>query len=161
MFNLFGAVCVVLSASMIGLVFRRRMALRVQMLQSLLSGFSMLRTQIVFLQTPLGQAAAEIAHTTNNAVFAVFAEALHNGQTPAEAMRDATLPLEHADARLLMTASNGLGGSDAASQSRLIDALCNRLSAQITAAEQTLATHGRLCMSAGVLCGLLLVILLL
>lgn len=164
MLKLCGALCVLAASALIGIAFRRRLARRVLALQGLLQAFSLLRTEIVFLQTPLAQATEKIALQCDAPVFAGFASALQENRQPDEAMRIAAAAadgLAAADAAILNRAAVSLGRSDAAAQGQHIDTVILQLKAQLQEAKALLEARGKLCTVAGVLGGMLLVILLL
>ncbi len=165
MLRVLGGILLVGASSLIGFCLHRRLALRVRLLGELENAFSMLETEIVFLQTPLLQAVGSVAVAANNSVFRNFEAALADGLTPVAAMRQSLLKsgtcLTTADGDVLVYASEILGKSDAPMQSDYIQSVKKRLSEQRKQAVHTLQTTGRLYLSAGVLGGLLAVLLLL
>lgn len=164
MLKLCGALCIFAASALMGIAFRRRLARRVHTLQGLLQAFSLLRTEIVFLQTPLAQASEKIASQSDTVVFEGFAAALASGKTPAEAMKIASAEadeLADTDTAILNRAMVSLGCSDTVTQEQHLDAVILQLQEQLQEAKGVLEARGRLYTASGVLGGMLLVILLL
>ncbi len=164
MLELCGAICVFVASSLLGFAFRRRLARRVFALQGLLQAFSLLHTEIVFLQTPLAQAAEKIALQCDVPIFAEFASALSHGQPPKEAMCSAVAAsdaLGAPETALLKQAALSLGCSDVEAQGQHVDTVIRQLQAQFQDAQDILKARGKLYTASGILGGMLLVILLL
>ncbi len=163
MLKLCGALFVFGASAWMGLTLLHRLQRRVRVLQSLIYAFSQLRTEIAFLQSPLPQAAAQAAAQTGDAVFKGFASRLQAGDLPHAAMQAALLQtdcLTQSDFALLLRAAQPLGSSDVPAQTRHIEGVLTQLEAQLAQAQGGARTNGRLYMTAGVLGGMLLVILL-
>lgn len=164
MLKLCGALCIFAASALMGLAFRHRLARRVHTLQGLLQAFSLLRTEIVFLQTPLAQASEKIAAQSDTVLFDGFASVLASGKTPAEAMCIASAAadeLADTDAAILNQAMVSLGCSDTVTQGQHLDTVILQLQEQLQAAKCLLEARGKLYTASGVLGGMLLVILLL
>lgn len=105
-----------------------------------------------------------IAAQTGDGVFKAFAARLQAGDLPMDAMRVSLAgedSLTNSDKRLLLRTAQPLGSSDTEAQCRHIENAQAQLSAQLAQAKEAAQTNGKLYMAAGVLGGLLLVILLL
>ena len=164
MVRIFGGACVFGASALLGFGLWRRLVRRVAVLKSVLQAFRMLRTEIEFLQTPLCTAVSKIADRSADVIFTAFASALEIGESPSAAMEralDAADVLTEADQAVLREAAISLGESDAVTQGRHIEAVLGRLQACFSEAEAHLQVQGKLCMSGGMLGGVLLLILLL
>lgn len=164
MVRILGGACVFGASALLGFGLWRRLVRRVWVLKSILQAFRMLRTEIEFLQTPLCLAVRKIAERSADTIFAAFAYALEIGKNPSAAMDCALVAAEvltDADASVLREAALSLGESDAATQGRHIEAVLGRLQTCVAEAEARVQVQGKLCMSGGMLGGMLLLILLL
>ncbi len=164
MFKLCGALLVLGVSVYAGISNWKRMQMRVRMLSKLTAALELLSTEIVFLQTPLPQAAEKVARQTDCAVLYAFAKELKAGILPQTAMQRAVQRNEVVnaqDADLLVWIAGGLGCSDIEAQRRHIESAVQRLGVQTAQAREVLQNNGRLSVGAGVLGGLLLVIMLL
>ena len=164
MLKMLGMVMVVGASVLMGISMRGRMAKRKRILLELHGAFAMLKTEIVFLKTPLPMAVRKIADTLSCALFSDFADALSTRDTPEAAMRKAIAAeggnLNASDRDVLCYAASVLGESDSDTQTRHLEMVMERIGKQHTQSEATLKSGGKLCLSAGALCGILMVILL-
>lgn len=165
MLKLFGALMTFFACAALGVWLQRRLIKRVQVLDSILGAFAMLRTEISFLQTPLLSATEKIAAATKDALFTKLHMHLRGGKLPSDAMQGALSELgcvlTNTDAAVLLRLSLQLGSSDAESQVQQIDAALEQLRLQRINAQEAVNTNGRLYLASGMLLGVLLVLLML
>ncbi len=158
-----GALLVLGVGGYVGIEIWKRMQRRAQLLSKFTTALELLNTEIAFLQTPLPQAAQKVSRQTDCELLHDFAKRLCTGALPQSAMQTAVKnnsALNTEDVQLLVQIAGGLGCSDIEAQKRHIDSAVKRMEMQTAKARETLQNNGRLCVGAGVLGSLLLVILL-
>ncbi len=165
MLKLCGAALTFAGCSLLGIWMQRQLFKRVSLMETLAHAFSMLRTEIAFLQTPLPQAVEKAAAANPTPLLCVFSAQLKQEKTPYIAMQAALSEesgvLTKADAAVLLRAAAQLGASDAASQAEQLCVITEQLYMQRRAAAEHAQTNGRLYMASGVFGGALLVLLML
>lgn len=165
-----GMVFVVVSAASVGLQMSASLRSRCRLLQQLLTAMQVLRNEISVCGTPLPQAFALMAVSTNGAVehlCAYLAREMDARRwlTPLTAMEQGLLndPVwkqEENVCGILRQCAVGLGKYDRTSQLQVIDQTASDLSALLKQTEQEHSIRGKTYRILGICAGLSMVILL-
>lgn len=171
MFQIAGALLVVMASGAFGLMMARNYARRPQELYALQSALSLLETEIVYAATPLAEALEQVSRRAEGCVSGLFARvhtelAAHAGTTAQEAWERA---LDHyypnsclrpEDLVVLQGMGKVLGTSDRQNQAKYLRLAHERLRTQSSKAEDEARQNVRLWRSLGLFAGLATVLIL-
>ncbi len=165
-----GMIFVVVSAASVGLQMSATLRGRCRLLQQLLAAMQILRNEISVCGTPLPQAFALMAVSTNGAVerlctYVAREMDTRRWLTPLSAMEqglenDSVWSQDQGVCNILRQCAAGLGKYDRTSQLQVIDQTANELSALLKQTEQEHCVRGKTYRILGICAGLSMVILL-
>ncbi|MEW6424231.1 MAG: stage III sporulation protein SpoIIIAB [Bacillota bacterium] len=171
MLKLVGALVIILSCGLIGVMIARSYSLRPADLRNLQAALQMLETEINYAATPLAEALRSIAARADKRVTPLFASALAElrttpGCTAREAWEKALktfypqTALLKSDLAILSNLGRALGISDRQDQTRHLRLAIDQIGAEIDRAQNEAARHVKLWNYLGFLGGLIIVLLL-
>ena len=165
-----GMLFVVVSAASVGMQMSASLRSRCRVLRQLLAVIQILRNEISVCGTPLPQAFALMAVSTNGAVERLFADLAREMEkkrwlTPLAAMElglknDTVWKQEEGVCGIMRRFAAGLGKYDRTSQLQVIDQTANDLSVLLKQTEQEHSIRGKTYRILGICAGLSMVILL-
>ena len=165
-----GMIFVIVSAASVGLQMSSSLRNRSRLLRQLLAAMQILRNEISVCGTPLPQAFALIAVSSNGAVARLFSYLAREMEirrwlTPVAAMEQGLMddPIwkqETCVCGILGHCAAGLGKYDRTSQMQVLDQTANDLTALLKQTEQEQSIRGKTYRILGICAGLSMVILL-
>ena len=164
-----GAILVLFSTTSIGYLLSRRLHVRIDSLQAVLSGFQLLGSEIGYLKTPMNEAFLKAAGGASGHSFfyEVVQEQKKEGAFIADSYEKALLQnykrydLTEKDLNILLEFKNNLGMCDLDSQLQMIEYIKKGIGTQIEEGRRIEQKYGKLYKSLGFLAGAFLVVLFL
>ncbi len=171
MLKMIGIMLILISSTKIGFSLASRLEKRKSTLEGFKNSLSMLEAEISFAQNSLSRAFYNISHTISPKVISEFYEDVYMtidaekkplGAAWSECLDSfsAKMCISRADAQVLKNFSNRLGKSDIENELKNIHAAAALIDMQLEDAKNACNTSKKMYQSAGILTGILVVVLL-
>ena len=169
--KILGAFIVMLSCTITGIFFGKKIVYRMEELEQIQRGMTTLKNEITFLATPLPEAFQKIAFQQKNMLSNLFlktAEEMEQrqGEKGEEIWKQSVLAwqqktyLEKPDIDALIGFGTSIGYLDIAQQKASIELLLQYIETTLLELQQNKKQQQKLYPSMGVLCGMLIIVLL-
>ncbi len=170
--KMLGAFIVMLSCSIAGICFGKKIVYRIEELEQIQRAMTTLKNQIDFLATPLPEALQKIGSKQKNILSSLFLETAQEmekreGEKGEEIWRKSVLTweqktyLERQDIDALLSFGTSIGYLDRAQQKASIELLLQYIETTLSELQQKKKQQQKLYPSMGILGGMLIVVMLL
>lgn len=171
LFKLMGSTLIILSTSLIGLIYSKKFTDRPQYLRIIKAQLQFLETEICYMSNPILESFKKIITVFGEQASPIFRKTVLLLETKqyrnvSDAWEHAVCedmcnsPINNEDGQLLISFGKSLGNSDGENQQKNIKNIMLQLQLQMAKAEEDKAKNAKLYKSLGVLSGVMITIIL-